>query len=149
MLHYFPENNINYVHRNRDYVIAAFTFICVAISLNVDASGSMENQNFMGIIAWVFLIGLLIGENKDVRTQVVIAVVFATVGEHFASIYMGGYIYRFENVPAYVPPGHGMVYLTAIALARSGFFLKYARKIAVFVVLTCGIWSVWGISGIP
>jgi hypothetical protein len=149
MLHYFPENNINCAHRKRDYVIAAFTFICVAISLNVDASGSLENQNFMGIIAWIFLIGLLVGENKDVRTQVVIAVVFATVGEHFASIYMGGYIYRFDNVPAYVPPGHGMVYLTAIALARSGLFLKYARNIAVFVVLSCGTWSVWGISGIP
>ena len=62
---------------------------------------------------------------------------------------MGGYIYRFDNVPAYVPPGHGMVYLTAIALARSGFFLKYAREIAVFVVLACGAWSIWGISGIP
>ena len=143
MLRYFPENNITYAHRKRDYLIASFTFICVAISLNIDASGSLEKQNLMGVIAWIFLIGLLIGENKDVRTQVVIAVVFATVGEHFASIYMGGYIYRFENVPAYVPPGHGMVYLTAIALARSGFFLRHARKIATFVVLVCGIWSIW------
>ena len=149
MLRYFPETNITYTHRKRDYLIAAFTFICVAISLNIDASGSLEKQNLMGIIAWIFLIGLLIGENNDVRTQVVIAVAFATVGEHFASIYMGGYIYRFENVPAYVPPGHGMVYLTAIALARSGLFLIHARKIATFVVLVCGTWSIWGISGIP
>jgi len=149
MLRYFPENNITYAHRKRDYLIAAFIFICVAISLNIDASGSLEKQNLMGIIAWIFLIGLLIGENKDVRAQVIIAVAFATVGEHFASIYMGGYIYRFKNVPAYVPPGHGMVYLTAIALARSGFFLKHARKIATFVILVCGTWSIWGISGIP
>ena len=85
----------------------------------------------MGLIAWTFLFGLLLGENKEVRMQVIIAVAFATLGEHFASIYMGGYTYRFGNVPAYVPPGHGMVYLTAVALARSGFFLKYARKIAV------------------
>mgnify|MGYP001296225601 FL=1 len=149
MLRYFPENNTTYVHRKRDYLIAAFTFICVAISLNVDASGSLEMQNFMGIIAWIFLAILLIGENKDVRTQVIIAVVFATIGEHFASIYMGGYIYRFENVPAYVPPGHGMVYLTAIALSRSGLFLRNSRRIAAFVVIVCGLWSAWGISGIP
>ncbi len=149
MLRYFPEINITYAHRKRDYLIAVFTFVCVAISLNIDANGSIEKQNLMGIIAWVFLIGLLFGENKNVRMQVAIAVVFATVGEHFASIYMGGYIYRFENVPAYVPPGHGMVYLTAIALARSGFFLKYARKIAIFVVFVCGTWSIWGISGYP
>jgi hypothetical protein len=92
---------------------------------------------------------LLFGENKDVRMQVIIAVVFATLGEHFASIYMGGYTYRFGNVPAYVPPGHGMVYLTAVALARSGLFQKYARSIAFVVVLTCGTWSAWGISGYP
>jgi hypothetical protein len=42
-----------------------------------------------------------------------------------------------------------MVYLTAVALARSGFFLKYARKIAAFVVVVCGVWSFWGVSGIP
>jgi hypothetical protein len=54
--------------------------------------------------------------------QVVIAVAFATAGEHFASIYMEGYTYRFGNVPLYVPPGHGMVYLTAVALARSRLF---------------------------
>ncbi|SET05896.1 hypothetical protein SAMN05216412_1032 [Nitrosospira multiformis] len=133
----------------RDYFIATLTFLCVAISLNLDATGSLSQQNFMGLIAWTFLFGLLIGENKEVRMQVIIAVAFATAGEHFASIYMQGYTYRFGNVPAYVPPGHGMVYLTAVALARSGLFLKYSRKIAAFVVLTCGIWSLWGISGYP
>ena len=133
----------------RDYFIAALTFICVALSLNLDATGSLAQQNFMGLIAWTFLFGLLMGENKEVRMQVIIAVAFATAGEHFASIYMQGYTYRFGNVPAYVPPGHGMVYLTAVALARSGLFLKYSRRIATFVVLTCGIWSLWGISGYP
>jgi hypothetical protein len=103
----------------------------------------------MGLIAWTFLFALLFGENKEVRMQVIIAVAFATLGEHFASIYMGGYTYRFGNVPAYVPPGHGMVYLTAVALARSGLFQKYARSIAFVVVLTCGTWSAWGISGYP
>lgn len=133
----------------RDYFIAALTFLCVALSLNLDATGSLAQQNFMGLIAWTFLFGLLIGENKEVRMQVIIAVAFATAGEHFASIYMQGYTYRFGNVPAYVPPGHGMVYLTAVALARSGFFLKYSRRIAAFVVLACGIWSLWGVSGYP
>jgi len=133
----------------RDYFIAALTFICVALSLNLDATGSLAQQNFMGLIAWTFLFGLLMGENKEVRMQVIIAVAFATAGEHFASIYMQGYTYRFGNVPAYVPPGHGMVYLTAVALARSGFFLKYSRRVAAFVVPTCGIWSLWGISGYP
>lgn len=148
-LRYFPPPNTAYAHRGRDYFIAGFTFFCVAVSLVIDAYANLLIQNILGVIAWVFLVGLLVGENREIRVQVVIAVAFATAGEHFASIYMGGYTYRFENVPLYVPPGHGMVYLTAVALARSGFFLKYARKIALFVVVTCGIWSLWGISGIP
>ena len=129
MLRHFPQVNVAYAHRKRDYFIAAFTFLCVAVCLISDANGSIEKQNVLGVSGWVFLIGLLLGENREVRMQVVIAVVFATIGEHFASPFMGGYTYRFGNVPAYVPPGHGMVYLTAVALARSGLFLRYAREI--------------------
>ena len=147
MLRHFPQTNIAYAHRKRDYFIAGFTFFCVAVCLLSDANGSVLKQYALGACGWVFLISLLLGENREVRMQVAIAVVFATIGEHFASPYMGGYTYRFHNVPAYVPPGHGMVYLTAVALARSGLFLRYARQIATFVVLVCGIWSLWGISG--
>lgn len=147
MLRHFPNVNTVCFHRKRDYFIAAFTFFCVAICLLSDANASIEKQNALGVCGWVFLIGLLLGENREVRTQVIIAIVFATIGEHFASPFMGGYTYRFHNVPAYVPPGHGMVYLTAVALARSGLFLGHARSIAAFVVLICGLWSLWGISG--
>lgn len=149
MLRHFPPIDKTYPHKKRDYFIAGFTFFCVAVCLISDANGDVARQYALGFCGWLFLLGLLVGENTEVRTQVVIAVMFATIGEHFASPYMGGYTYRFHNVPAYVPPGHGMVYLTAVALARSGLFLRYAREIATLVVLVCGAWSVWGISGIP
>lgn len=149
MLRHFPKIDRTYPHKRRDYFIAGFTFFCVAICLISDANGDISRQYALGFCGWMFLLGLLFGENTEVRVQVVIAVMFATIGEHFASPYMGGYTYRFHNVPAYVPPGHGMVYLTAVALARSGLFLRYAREIATSVVLVCGAWSVWGISGIP
>ena len=146
MLRHFPAEDGHYEHSKRDYFIAGFTFFCVAIALIADADATIEKQNALGVCAWIFLLGLLLGECRFVRMQVMIAIAFATLGEHFASIYMQGYIYRFSNVPAYVPPGHGMVYLTAVALARSGFFLRYARQIALFVILACGLWSLWGIS---
>ena len=149
MLRHFPHANTLYPHKKRDYFIAIFTFVCVAICLISDANASLLKQYALGACAWIFLLCLLHGENKEVRTQVVIAIMFATVGEHFASPFMGGYTYRFHNVPVYVPPGHGMVYLTAVALARSGLFLRHARAIATFVVIVCGLWSIWGISGIP
>jgi hypothetical protein len=148
VLRHFPAKQGHYQHRKRDYFIAVFTFTCVAICLLSDANAELWKQNALGVCGWIGLLGLLHGENREVRVQVAIAVSFATIGEHFASPFMGGYIYRFHNVPAYVPPGHGMVYLTAVALARSGFFLIHARAIATFVVLVCGAWSWWGISGL-
>jgi hypothetical protein len=147
MLRHFPQINVAHSHRKRDYVIAAFTFFCVAICMTFEVSGSVARQYALGVIALVSLIGFLLGENKEVRMQVVVAVAFTTIGEYVASVYMGGYTYRFENVPAYVPLGHGMVYLTSIALARSGLFIKYARTIATTVIVVCGAWSIWGISG--
>ena len=119
MLRHFPQINADYAHRKRDYVIAAFTIVCVAVCMLCEVSASLVVQYALGLIALICLTGFLRGENRDVRMQVLVAVAFTTVGEYVASVCMGGYIYRFENVPAYVPFGHGMVYLTSIALARS------------------------------
>jgi len=143
----FPQINAAYAHRKRDYVIAAFTFACVAVCMLCEASASLGIQYALGFIALICLVGFLRGENREVRMQVLVAVAFTTIGEYVASVCMGGYIYRFENVPAYVPFGHGMVYLTSIALARSGLFLRHARAIVTTVVLVGGAWSIWGISG--
>lgn len=149
MLRHFPELNVAHPHRTRDYVIAAYTFLAVAVCLTLEVNASLGRQYVLGGIAFVSLLVMLLGEKKDARIQVLVAVAFATWGEHFASIYMGGYTYRFENVPAYVPPGHGMVYLTAIAMARSGLFQRYARGITALVIVVCGAWAAWGISGLP
>jgi hypothetical protein len=131
----------------RDYGIALIVFASIALCLYLDADSTLAFQNLLGVCAWVFLFGLLRGESGLVRAQVLVAVVFATVGEHFASPYMEGYIYRFHNVPAYIPPGHGMVYLTAVALARSGFFKRNLKAIRGMVLAAGGGWSVWGLTG--
>jgi len=147
LLCHFPEIDAASAHRKRDYIIAAVTFASVAICMAFEVSGSVWKQYALGFIALVCLIGFLRGETRAVRLQVAVAVAFTTIGEYVASVCMGGYTYRFDNVPAYVPLGHGMVYLTSIALARSGLFIKYARTIATTVIVVCGVWSIWGISG--
>jgi len=149
LLRHFPEIGTAYAHRTRDYTIAAVTFASVAICMAFEVSGSVWKQYALGFIALVCLIGFLRGETREVRLQVAVAVAFTTIGEYVASVCMGGYTYRFDNVPAYVPLGHGMVYLTSIALARSGLFIKYARVITTTVIVVCGAWSIWGISGFP
>jgi hypothetical protein len=146
-LPHFPPVDVVAPHHRRDYFIAAFTFVTTTICLTTDGFAPQFMQYVLAFFGWIFLIAFLRGECKYVRTQVLVAVTFAVIGEYFASVYMRGYIYRFENVPAYVPAGHGLVYLTAVALGRSGFFMQHARRIAVFVVTVCGLWAIWGLSG--
>ena len=142
----FPQAGVAYVHHKRDYYIAAFTFVITGICLTIDGSASREMQWALAFFGYLFLAILLSGESTLLRMQVIVALSFATVGELFASPYMEGYLYRFGSVPPYVPAGHGMVYLTAVILGRSGFFMRHARAIAWFTLISCGLWSAWGLS---
>ncbi len=147
MWRYFPALNSEINHSKRDYIIVAFAFVVTTLCFLIDSVASPELQMALGIAGWATLLFLLRGECNYVRAQVLVAVTFATIGEHFASIFMEGYTYRLNNVPAFVPPGHGIVYLTAVVLGRTGLFIQYARKIAVFVVIVGGLWASFAFFG--
>ena len=146
MQSYLPRSTPDATHHYRDYGIIVFSLIFITIVVNYDGmQGELADQKILAVMTWGALILMLWGESKAVRMQVILTLVFATMAELFAASYMECYLYRFNNLPAYVPPGHGVVYLAIVALARSGFFLHYARKIAVFAVIAGGIWSLWGV----
>ena len=130
----------------REYVAAVLTFVFVPICFYLDGGSDMVFQNTLGTGAWLCLFVLLAGEGEQVRAQVCVAIAFATVGEYFASVYMGGYVYRLNTVPAFVPPGHGLVYLTAVVLARSETFILNQRSISAGVLLVGSVWAVWGLA---
>ncbi|RUM53393.1 MAG: hypothetical protein DSY87_03975 [Methylococcus sp.] len=130
----------------REYVAAVLTFVFVPICFYLDGGSDMVFQNTLGTGAWLCLFVLLAGEDEQVRAQVCVAIAFATVGEYFASVYMGGYVYRLNTVPAFVPPGHGLVYLTAVVLARSETFVLNQRSISAGVLLVGSVWAVWGLA---
>jgi len=148
MLQHFPAVDVKVTHIQRDYYIISFAFVAVALCFLIDSVASIELQYALGIAGWASLIFILIGECKYVRAQVFVAVTFATIGENFASIYMSGYTYRLENLPWFVPPGHGLVYLTAIIIGRTDLFLKHARAIAAFVVAVGGTWAVLALTAV-
>ncbi len=134
-----------------DLVIAAIVVFCISLGLYLDGETSpighsLLGQYFLGACAWGFLLALLARESASVRAQVAVAVLAATICEYtFAPTYHI-YIYRFDNVPAYVPPGHGMVYLTAVVLARSRLFLRYGDRITRVALLIGAAWSLWGVT---
>ena len=106
-----------------------------------------EGQLGLGLLTAGVLATLLVFQPRAVRLQTLAVVGFATIGEVIGSLVWGLYGYRLGNLPAFVPPGHGLVYLAGLSLAtlltrRSGALLLAAGAVAV-------TWGVAGITVLP
>lgn len=118
----------------------------VTVVLGLDAGGSLTLQRALGALTWVLLVVVLRREQPLVRTQTLVVVAFATAVEYTFSPLLEVYTYRFDNVPAYVPPGHGLVYLAALALGRSTLVRRHLRTCVVLVLVVGGAYAGWGLS---
>ena len=83
----------------------------------------------------------------NVRAQTVVVVVFATIVEYVFSPTLEVYSYRFDNVPAFVPPGHGLVYLSAFALGHAALVERHRRTAIALVLAVGGAWAAYGVLG--
>jgi hypothetical protein len=86
-------------------------------------------------------VALLSLHTPAVRLQALGVVGFATLGEVVGSLIWGLYSYRLENLPAFVPPGHGLVYLAGFSLA-----VLTGRRVLVAVAAAGA--AGWGIAGL-
>jgi len=128
-----------------DLRVAAIVLTWVPAVLLVDAVAGLGTQRLLGAGTWLLLLAVLRGETPTVRAQVAVVVVFATVVEYTFSGLLEVYVYRLDNVPAYVPPGHGLVYLCALALGRSAAFRAWARPLVVATVVVGGAYAAYGV----
>jgi len=134
----------------RDLLIAGIVLAWISVVLLADHgfSGngvSLATQRLLGLGTWLLLLGLLAGEPRRIRAQVAVVVVFATVVEYTFSGELHVYIYRLHNVPWFVPPGHGLVYLGALAIGRSGAVMSRARQLIPATMAVAGGYAVWGL----
>ena len=74
-------------------------------------------QLLLGLAAWIALALALRGVSPLLRVQALVVVVVATCAEVVGSLIWGVYTYRLENLPSFVPPCHGLVYLAGASLA--------------------------------
>jgi hypothetical protein len=133
------------VPASRELRIVGLVAVWVLLVLAIDAGASLALQRLLGAGTWVLLGLMLRRETRATRIQVGIVVVFASVIEYVFAGWLGVYVYRLHNVPAFVPPGHGLVYLAALALGRSAFAHRHARTVISSTVALCGTWVVWGL----
>jgi hypothetical protein len=107
----------------------------------------LARQLVLGAITWGLLLGLLRREPALVRAQTGDVVLLATAIEYTFSPLLEAYTYRIGTVPAFVPPGHGLVYLAALAFGRSVPVRAYRRPVLWVVAGLGGGWAVWALLG--
>jgi len=133
----------------RDGALAGGVAVWVAVVLGLDTGASLGQQRLLGLGTWVLLLVVLRGEDRATRVQVAVVVAYATLVEYVFADALGVYVYRLENVPAFVPPGHGLVYLAAFAIGRSAWAHRHARALLSTALVLCGGWALWGVTLSP
>ena len=129
----------------RDLTPAAVVVTWVAVVLGLDTGASLLEQRGLGAVTWLLLVILLRRESRATRVQVTVVVAYASLVEYVFAGWLGVYVYRLHNVPSFVPPGHGLVYLAALSIGRSAWAARHERVLLGSTLAVCGGWAVWGL----
>ena len=119
----------------------ALTIIALAIDQQVDLTG----QRLLGLVAWAILAVSMIYLSPLERTRVGVVIVVATFGEVVGSIIWGAYDYRLGNLPWFVPPGHGLVYLTGLRISQLGAVRRRGDLFVGLALTFLAGWALWGL----
>jgi hypothetical protein len=123
----------------RFYVVAGPAYL--AALLAADTHVAYRGQLALGALTWIVLIVALRPLAPLARAQALGVVVFATIGEVTGSLVWGVYHYRLHNLPLFIPPAHGVVYLSGLALTR---VVPARRLVAAAAIGSIG----WGLAGL-
>lgn len=134
------------VSSNRTGASAALAMMgWLTVVLWLDGDGPLWLQRCLGVLTWGVLLLALRRVTPVVRVQTGVVVAFATLVEFVFSPTLHVYVYRFDNVPMYVPPGHGLVYLSAFALGRTALVQRHLRAWTAGVLVVGGAWAGYGL----
>ena len=87
--------------------------------LAIDTQVRLPGQLVLGAVTWGALAAVCALIPIERRAQVLVVVGAATIAEVTGSILWGVYRYRMHNLPLFVPPGHGLVHLSGVAISQT------------------------------
>ena len=117
----------------------------LATLLAVDTQVGYGGQLALGVATWAVLGALLVRISAERRVQTLGVVAFATVGEVTGSLVWGVYSYRLHNLPLFIPPAHGLVFLAGLSLAAA---LRERWIVSAAAAGAAG-WGVAGLTVLP
>jgi hypothetical protein len=115
----------------------------IAALLWVDRGASYPQQLVLGALTWTVLGAALVAVSPARRMLTLGVVCFATVGEVTGSLIWGVYSYRLHNLPLFIPPAHGLVYLAGLSIARAA-----GRHVRTLVAVAAAGAATWGLLGL-
>jgi hypothetical protein len=119
----------------------------LALLLALDHFASYPEQLALGVVTWLVLLAALSRVTVERRAQALGVVAFATVGEVTGSLIWGVYRYRLHNLPLFVPPAHGLVYLTGLSLAAA--LARHTRALVAAAAAAGATWGLLGLTVLP
>jgi hypothetical protein len=135
-------------HRDAGGRAAAFCLsvvVLIVVVFAVDVQVGLAGELVLGVVVWAALLAALLPLSTRDRLQTAVVVVVASLIEVVGSILWGVYAYRLHNLPLFVPPGHGLIYLAGRRLAEAPPFVARPR---IFVAAVAAIAAGWGLAGI-
>ena len=132
---------------SRPALVAAGVAAYLAVLLFADRYVALPGQLALGVVTAAVLVAALVPLPPVLRAQTFVVVGVATVGEVIGSIVWGLYTYRLENLPAFVPPAHGLVYLGGVAL--SACFAARERLLVASALVAVLAWGAAGVTVLP
>ena len=124
---------------------AAMVACVIAGFLALDHFATLNEQLLLGAATWIILLASVAPLSREDRSRALLVVVVATCAEVLGSIVLGAYTYRLENLPAFVPPGHGLVYLAGLRISQSESIRRHSQA---FVGAVIAVVAGWGIAGL-
>jgi hypothetical protein len=119
----------------------------LAALLALDHFATYPGQLALGVLTWAVLGVALTRVPPERRAQALGVVAFATVGEVTGSLVWGVYHYRLHNLPLFVPPAHGLVYLTGLSLALA--LRGHVRTLVAVAAVAAATWGLLGLTVLP
>jgi hypothetical protein len=127
----------------RAALIAAYLAALLAVDTQVDLRG----QLVLGALTWIVLVAVARTLPTERRLQVAVVICAATVAEVIGSILWGVYSYRLGNLPTFVPPAHGLVFIAGLSLAEA--LRRHTRPLVAFAATAAAVWGVLGLTVLP
>ena len=129
----------------RPLLFACLVLAVIAGFLALDRFSGLTAQLALGAATWLVLLASCAPLRADQRARVALVVLVATSAEVLGSVILGAYTYRLENLPAFVPPGHGLVYLGGLAISQSALVRRHRRTFLVAVGAVVAAWAAAGL----